>query len=114
MVGSSVAWKQACIIYDTTVLKGCKSEQFWINIFCSLARLYIVILLNGMENMEKMLLVYYLFLYKALISIKSSVNMDDFTPKSRWFMYYTVYNIQYSLQHTIQQMVFIIKMSAWM
>ena len=25
----------------------------------------------------------YLLLYKALICIKSSVNMDDFTPKSR-------------------------------
>ena len=36
-----------------------------------------------MENMEKMLPVYYLLLYKALICIKSSVNMDDFIPKSR-------------------------------
>ena len=83
MVGSPVAWKQACIINDTTVLKGCKSEQFWINVFCSLTRLCIAILLNGTENMEKMLPVYYLLLYKALIYIKSSVNMDDFTPKSR-------------------------------
>ena len=66
MVGSPVAWKQACIIYDTTVLKGCKIEQFWINVFCSLARLCIAILLYGMENMEKMLPVYYLLLYKAL------------------------------------------------
>ena len=36
-----------------------------------------------MENMEKMLPVYYLLLYKALISIKASVNIVDFTPKSR-------------------------------
>ena len=28
VVGSPVTWKQACIIYDTTVLKGCKSKQF--------------------------------------------------------------------------------------
>ena len=33
--------------------------------------------------MEKMIPVYYLLLYKALICIKSSVNMDDFTPKYR-------------------------------
>ena len=83
VIGSTIAWKQACIIYDTTVLKGCKSEQFWINVFYSLARLYIAMLLYGMENMKKMLPVYYLLLYKALICIKSSVNMDDFTLKSR-------------------------------
>ena len=66
MVGSPVAWKQAYIIYDTTVLKGCKSEQFWIKVFSSLARLCIAILLYGMENMEKILPVYYLLLHKAL------------------------------------------------
>ena len=49
----------------------------------------------GMENMEKMLPVCYLLLYKALTCIKSSINMDNFTPKSHWFMCYTVY-IQYS------------------
>ena len=95
VVVSTVAWKQACIIYDTTVLKGCKSEQFRINVFYSLTRLYIAISSYGMENMEKMLPVYYFLLYKALIFIKSSVNMDDFTPKYRSFMCYTVY-IQYS------------------
>ena len=44
---------------------------------------YIILLLYGMENMEKMLPVYHLLMYRALICIKLSVNMDDFTPKSR-------------------------------
>ena len=28
VVGSPVAWKQACIIYDTTVLKGYKNRMY--------------------------------------------------------------------------------------
>ena len=42
--------------------------------------------------MEKMLPVYYLLLYKALICIKSSVNMDDFIPKSNLCAIHCIYN----------------------
>ena len=77
MVGSPIAWKQACIIYDTTVLKGCTilNQCF---LFIGAFMHSDIIIWHGKygKNASSILFTS----VQSPVCIKSSVNMDDFTP----------------------------------